>query len=184
MKICLPDPAWLADEAGCETVAGCEMPALMLIGGMHVIIGLVAIGYGVLALLRDGIISSNHRFGQLYLVATVLACMTAFGLFRNGFGAGHWLAVLTLAVMFAAALIGKARLLGGASLYVETIGYSATLLFHLLSAATEIGTRLPLGAPWASGPMARGLLLLDAALVLLFLAVSGLQVRMLSQGEG
>lgn len=159
------------------------MGGVTAVGVMHVAFSLGAVVYGVLALLRNGMISSDEQFGQFYLVATMLTCMTAFGLFRHaGLTTGHWLALLTLAMVFGAAVVGKSKILGGASLYVETIGYSATLLFHLISGAAEIATRLPLGAPLASSPLAPGLLMFNGALVLLFVLISALQVRMLSHG--
>jgi hypothetical protein len=129
------------------------MLGLTSLGAVHTLISLVAVVAGFASLLRDGRISPSSGLGRTYLVATVLTCLTALGIFQHGgFGKPHALAIITLVMLALAATAGRTSLFGRAGRYVETIAYSATLFFHMVPAVTETATRLPPGAPWATGP--------------------------------
>jgi hypothetical protein len=67
--------------------------------------------------------------------------------------------------------------LGRASLYVETLSYSITLVFHMIPAITETSTRLPLGAPRLASPEAPELKAATGVLLLLYIIGGALQVR-------
>jgi uncharacterized membrane protein len=121
---------------------------LTSLGVLHTAISLVAVAAGIVALVRYKEISPRTRTGKVYVIATVLTCLTGFGIFQHGgFGKPHALGIITLVVLGVAALAGNAKTFGRASRYVETISYSATFLFHLIPGITETTTRLPLGAP-------------------------------------
>ena len=78
------------------------MPGLTAFGLSHTAIGLIALIYGFIALVRDKEISPNNRRGQIYLVTTLITAVTALGIFRHGgFGPPHALAVLTLVALAA-----------------------------------------------------------------------------------
>jgi uncharacterized membrane protein len=124
---------------------------LTSLGVLHTAISLVAVAAGIVALVRYKEISPKTLTGKVYVITTVLTCLTSFGIFQHGgFGKPHALGIITLVVLGAAALAGKTKTFGRASRYVETISYSATFLFHLIPGITETTTRLPLGAPLLS----------------------------------
>lgn len=129
------------------------MFGLTPLGAIHTAISLIALGAGLFALLRDGRISPHNRLGTTYIVATVLTCLTGFGIFqRGGFGAPHALGIVTLLVLALAALAGTPRWFGRASPFVETVAYSVTFFFHMIPGLTETFTRVPLGAPLFANP--------------------------------
>jgi uncharacterized membrane protein len=129
------------------------MFGLTTLGAIHTAISLVALAAGASALLRQREIPARTMLGQTYIWATVLTCLTGFGIFqRGGFGAPHVLGILTLAVLLVAAVAGRTNAFGRASRYVETIAYSTTFFFHLIPGLTETFTRLPVGAPLFSSP--------------------------------
>jgi len=124
------------------------MFGLTSLGLVHTAISLVAVAAGFVALCRDGRITPANRLGQVYIWTTVLTCLTGFGIFQHGgFGKPHVLGIVTLLVLGVAAIAGRTSWFGRAAPYVETVSYSATLLFHMIPAVTETTTRLPLGAP-------------------------------------
>jgi len=156
------------------------MLGLTPLGTVHTAISLVAVGAGLVALVRDRAISVGSRVGQIYVIATVLTCLTGFGIFQHGgFGKPHALGIITLAVLAVAAAAGRPRGFGRASPYVETVGYSATFFFHLIPGVTETATRLPLGAPLVSDPEAPALQSVIGVLFVVFLVGVALQVRQL-----
>lgn len=122
------------------------------LGAVHTVISLVAIGSGAYALMRDKAIVPDNGLGQTYVWATVLTCITGFGIFqRGGFGPPHVLGVITLLVLALAAVARRGRL-AGASAYVATTCYSLTFFFHMIPGFTETFSRLPLGSPLFTGP--------------------------------
>jgi uncharacterized membrane protein len=128
------------------------MAALTTLGIIHTAISLVAVGSGIVALVRKGEITWNNGVGKTYVVTTALTCLTGFGIFQHGgFGKPHMLGIITLIVLSIAYAGGK-KLFGRASAYVETIAYTMTFFFHFIPAVTETTTRLPVNAPLASGP--------------------------------
>ena len=156
------------------------MLGLTTLGIIHTAISLVAVGAGIVALVRDKEITSRNGVGKLYVWTTVLTCLTGFPIMQHGgFGKPHALGVITLMVLAAAALAGRGKLFGRASRYVETISYSATFFFHMIPAFTETATRLPVGAPLATSPEAPGLQAAIGAVFVIFLIGASLQVRRL-----
>lgn len=124
------------------------MAGLTTLGVIHTAISLIAVAAGLIALVRDKEISPRNRLGQIYVVTTVVTCLTGFGIFEHGgFGKPHALGIVTLVVLAVAAVAGYSRLFGRVSPYVETVSYSATFFFHWIPAITETSTRLPPGAP-------------------------------------
>lgn len=122
-------------------------------GALHTLIALVAVACGIVTLARHGRIGTDTRPGRAYVVLTVATAGTGLFIFRHGgFGAPHALSILTLLVLaFAYAAERKSRSFHVLR-YVSVLGYSLTLLFHLIPGLTEGGTRIPLGDPAFSGP--------------------------------
>jgi len=160
------------------------MFGLSTLGLVHTAISLVAVAAGLIALARDKQIVSGNRLGRIYLVTTVLTCLTGFGIFAHGgFGKPHALGVLTLIVLAVGYAAGRYRLFGSRARYVEVVSYSATFMFHWIPAITETTTRLPLGAPLLASAEAPELEVAGAVLFLLFLIGAFLQVRRLRRAQ-
>ena len=84
------------------------MFGLTPLGVVHTAISLVAVIAGVIALVRDGRISSGNGLGKLYVITTALTCLTGFGIFQHGgFGKPHMLGIITLVVLAAAWAAGR-----------------------------------------------------------------------------
>lgn len=156
------------------------MFGLTPLGLLHTAISLIAVAAGLILLVRDHGISPRRPLGRLYVVTTILTCVTGFGIFQHGgFGKPHVLGILTLVVLAVAALAGRGRGFGRAAPYVETVAYSATFFFHLIPGFTETLTRLPPAALVFAGPEAPGLQALAAGLFALFVIGAYAQVRRL-----
>ena len=155
------------------------MFGLTTLGAVHTAISLVALAAGIAAFIRHGAITLRSRAGQLYVITTVLTCVTGFGIFqRGGFNEAHVLGIVTLLALAIAAAAGRDRL-GRASRYIEAVAYSATFFFHMIPAFTETGSRLPLGAPLVSGPDDPNLQAAVGVAFLVFVAGALIQVRRL-----
>jgi len=158
---------------------------LTSLGIFHTAISLIALVAGLIALIRDREISPTNRIGKIYIVTTVVTCVTGFGIFQHGgFGKAHALGIITLAVLGVAAVAGKTRGFGRASRYVETICYSATFFFHMIPVVTETATRLPAGAPLVNDAEAPALQAANGVLFLLFLIGAAMQVVRLKGESG
>ncbi|MES2105343.1 MAG: hypothetical protein V4634_15080 [Pseudomonadota bacterium] len=159
------------------------MPGLTPLGTIHTIISLIAVVAGLVAFFRDKAILPSNTVGKTYIYATILTCLTGFGIFQHGgFGKPHMLGIITLVVLGIAWLAGKNKF-GSVSRYVETVSYSMTFLFHMIPAITETSTRLPLGAPLLPNADAPQLQTATAVLLVLFLIGAALQVmRLRKQG--
>ena len=160
------------------------MFGLTPLGVIHTAVSLVAVAAGVIAFLRDGRITPANTTGKVYVIATIVTCVTALFIFQHGgFGKPHALAIITLVVLGIAAVAGRSSLFGRASAYVETISYTATFLFHMIPAITETSTRLPLGAPLLPSADAPELKTATGVLLALFLLGVAWQVHRLRAGR-
>src|SRR5439155_524319 len=76
------------------------MFGLTPLGVFHTLVGLIGVVCGVIALARDKQISPRTRLGRVYLLGTLIAAVSALGIFRRGaFGPAHVLALLTIAAL-------------------------------------------------------------------------------------
>ncbi len=156
------------------------MLGLTPLGTLHTAISLVAVFAGLAAFIRDRQISPKDMLGKIYVLATVVTCLTGFGIFQHGgFGKPHVLGVITLVVLAVAWVAGSTSHFGRASPYVETVGYSATFLFHMIPGVTETTTRLPPGAPLLPNADAPALQAVAGVMFVAFLIGAVLQVRSL-----
>jgi hypothetical protein len=154
---------------------------LTSLGIFHTIISIIALFAGLYAFATDGKISWASMSGKIYIISTIVVCITGFGIFQHGgFGKAHQLGIITLvtfAIAFAAG--SKTRLFGKASPYVETIGFSLTFFFNIVPTITEATTRLPLGAPIYSSPEDPHIGMFIGACFVLFLIGVIYQIRKL-----
>src|SRR6266852_6865686 len=160
------------------------MFGLTQLGVIHTAISLIAVAAGLFAFFRDKEISPRNGVGKIYIIATILTCLTGFGIFQHGgFGKPHALGIITLVVLAIAYVAGYTKLYGRASPYIETVSYSATFLFHLIPGITETTTRLPLGAPLLPNADAPALQAAAAVMGVAFLLGAALQVLRLRAGH-
>jgi len=160
------------------------MLGLTTLGIIHTAISLVALAAAIVALARDKQIATGNTVGKVYLYATILTCLTGFGIFQHGgFGKPHMLGIITLVVLAVAVQASRGGF-GGKSRYVEVVSYSLTVFFHMIPAVTETTTRLPLGAPLLPNAEAPELQTAAGVMFLIFLVGAVLQVRRLKAGRG
>jgi len=153
------------------------MLGLTNLGVVHTLISLVALAAGFIAFFRYGSISLRSNVGGVYVAATAITCLTAFGLFRTGaFGPGHTIAIVTLVVLAFAALVEKRPFLGALSRPVEAVSYTTSFFMHWIPGINETTTRLPPSAPLAAGPDDPLVLGLVGTAFVLFVAGAALQV--------
>jgi len=160
------------------------MLGLTTLGTFHTAISLIALAAGFAALARHKEISNASRSGKVFVWGTVLSCLTGFGIFQHGgFGNPHILAIVTLVVMAVALTAQYSAAFGRLSRYVRTVGYSLTLFFHFIPGTVETLTRLPVGAPYLSGPLDPKAQPILGLFFLLFLIGATLQVGRLRAGR-
>ena len=125
------------------------MPEMIPLGWFHTILGIGAVVSGFYTLIKYRVVSLTHRSGKLYVLLTLIVAGTALGIYnQGGFGIAHNLAVLTLVALAGGVVMEKTRLFGSFSKYCQALGYSSTLLFHMLPAITDFLRRLPVGDPF------------------------------------
>ena len=153
------------------------MLGLTQLGAVHTLISVVALAAGVVSFVRYGSISLRTITGGVYIVATVLTCVTAFGLFSTGaFGAGHAIGVLTLIVLAFAVLVEKRAAVLTVPQPLEVVSYTTTFFLHMIPAIAETTTRLPPSAPLAAGPNDPVILVLIGVAFALYIAGAAVQV--------
>ncbi len=153
------------------------MMGLTTLGVFHTAISLMAVAAGIIALLRYRQITSQGVTGQVYVFATLVTCVTGFGIFQHGgFGKPHALGIITLIALGVALVAERTQVFGKLSPYLRTVSYSATFMFHWIPAITETSTRLPRGAPLLASAEAPELKMAAGALFVFFLVGTVLQV--------
>ena len=87
--------------------------------------------------------------GKLYILVTLLVAGSALGIYnQGGFGVAHVLAVLTLIALAGGYIMERYKWFGSFSKYFQALGYTSTLLFHMIPAITgylDFLRRLPVG---------------------------------------
>jgi len=125
------------------------MPDMTLLGWFHTIMGIGALVTAFYTLFKYKVISLETKSGKLYVLITIIVAGSALGIYnQGGFGIAHWLAVLTLVAASGGIIMEKFKWFGRFSMYFQALGYSSTLLFHMMPAITDFLRRLPLGDPF------------------------------------
>ena len=122
------------------------MPEMTLLGWFHTVLGVLAVLSGFYTLFKYKVISLKEDSGKLYVLVTLVVAGSALGIYnQGGFGIAHILAVLTLIALAGGVLMEKTNLFGSFSKYFQALGYTSTLLFHMIPAITDFLRRLPVG---------------------------------------
>ena len=122
---------------------------MTLLGWFHTILGILAVSSGFYTLLKYHAISTKESSGRLYILVTLLVAGSALGIYnQGGFGIAHILAVLTLMALSGGYIMERFKWFGSFSEYFQALGYTTTLLFHMIPAITDFLRRLPIGDPF------------------------------------
>ena len=125
------------------------MPEMTILGWFHTVLGVLAVLSGFYTLYKYKIISTEESSGRLYVLVTLLVAGSALGIYnQGGFGIAHVLAVLTLIALAGGYIMEKFKWFGSFSKYFQALGYTSTLLFHMIPAITDFLRRLPVGDPF------------------------------------
>ena len=123
------------------------------LGIFHTAVSIIAIIVALYALLRDGKINPTNGRGRLYILLTVITCLTALPIMKTGhFTQAHVLAVIVLIVLPIAVYVPSFKFLGKSAAYIQVFLMSLTLFFSFIPAIVETLTRLPMSKPIADGP--------------------------------
>jgi uncharacterized membrane protein len=149
---------------------------LTSLGIFHTIISFIALFTGIFLIARDRKITWDTVPGKVYVITTLIVCVTGFGIFQHGgFGKPHALGVVTLLV-FVVIVAAHRNMLGKASPHIEMGAFTLTLFFHFVPTITEGATRLPYGAPLASSPDDPNIQKAILAFLLVFVVIIILQI--------
>ncbi len=152
-------------------------------GLFHTAVSLLAVPLGLFAFVRDGKIDPKNQVGKFYLAAMLIGSLTAFGfILTKGLNPAQALTVATLVLLFAGNFAGRAKWLGRAAAYLETVSLSASYLLLMVFTTTETLTRLPADHPFAAGPDSPELM--PVRLVLLVAFVLGLGYQLCNPHAG
>lgn len=156
------------------------MSALSSLGILHTAISLVAVLAGIAAFIRHFGITAATLSGRVYIVTTILTCVSGFFIFAHGgFGKPHALGIITLLVVAIAIVAHQRSRQRRGAIMIETVAYSLTFYFHMIPAMTETATRLPAAAPLLDSPDAPALQVTSAVLFVIFLLGARRQLRRL-----
>lgn len=122
---------------------------MTFLGWFHTVFGVLAVLSGFYTLYKYRVVSLKEISGKVYVFVTFVVAASALGIYnQGGFGVAHILAVLTLIALAGAVIMEKTNLFGSLSKYFQALGYTSTLLFHMIPAITDFLRRLPVGDPF------------------------------------
>ena len=125
------------------------MPEMTMLGWFHTVLGVCAVLSGFYTIFKYRVISMEENSGRLYVYLTLVVAVSALGIYnQGGFGIAHILAVLTLIAIAGGVIMEKVKLFGSFSKYFQALGYTSTLLFHMIPAITDFLRRLPVEDPF------------------------------------
>ena len=149
---------------------------LSILGIIHTVISILALLVALFALFRDGKIDPANGQGKLYILLTIVTCITGFPIMRFGhLTPGHYLAIIILVLLPIGIYAG--RIFGKAGDYVQVIIMSTTVFFSFIPAIVESLTRLPIAHPLAAGP--NDPLIQKAQLILVILFLGGVTYQVI-----
>lgn len=123
------------------------------LGIFHTAISVLAVLVALFALATLGKIDPKTRAGKLYILFTIVGCLTALPIMKTGhFTAGHGLAVIVLLILPLGIFVKRISFLGRATDYIQVFLMSLTLFFSMIPATIETLTRLPISHPLAADP--------------------------------
>ncbi len=124
------------------------------LGAVHTIISLVPIIAGICSFFRYLKIDVVTPSGRAYLIGSLLAVITSFGLSSTGgLNAGHALGIVVLLAAFGGAFITRLTFLGRLRPYLSVFGLSFSFLLSLIPGTNETLTRVPPSHPLAEAPL-------------------------------
>ena len=110
---------------------------------------MIAILTSAYTLYQHRIIRAADKSGSTYLLITLAFAGSALAICnQGGFWVGHILAIITLTALLAGYLLNTLTPFGKWSVYLQTGAYTATVLFHMITAITDFLRRLPVGDPF------------------------------------
>ena len=151
---------------------------MTMLGWFHTVLGVGAVLSGFYTIFKYKVISLEEFTGKLYLFLTLIVAGSALGIYnQGGFGIAHILAVLTLIALIGGVIMEKVKLFGSFSKYFQALGYTSTLLFHMIPAITDFLRRLPVGDPFVDS--LEDPLLINFQLAFLLIYFVGIAIQML-----
>jgi|TARA_B100000767_G_C19762753_1_gene536009 uncharacterized membrane protein len=160
------------------------MPEMTLLGWFHTVLGVLAVLSGFYTLFKYKVISLKEDSGKLYVLVTLVVAGSALGIYnQGGFGIAHILAVLTLIALAGGVLMEKTNLFGSFSKYFQALGYTSTLLFHMIPAITDFLRRLPVGDPFIDSFEDPLLLNFHSAFLLIYVVILIAQMVWLKRSQ-
>ncbi len=126
---------------------------LSILGIFHTAISILALFAAYVALYREGRINPKSGAGKLYVILTIVTCLSAFPIMKLGHPtAGHYVGILILILLPVGIYAKQLLIFGKLAVYVQVIILSTTLFFSMIPAIVETLTRLPIDHPLAAGP--------------------------------
>lgn len=126
---------------------------LSVLGIIHTVFSIIALIAGLFALVKYGKINPATGAGQLYVLLTIITCLTSLPIMKTGhFTGAHGLAVIVLVLLPIGVYTKSFKFLGKGTDYLQIIVMSTTLFFSFIPAIVETSTRLPISHPIADGP--------------------------------
>jgi uncharacterized membrane protein len=149
-------------------------------GLVHTAISLASLAIGLSFLFRRRDIRWQTGIGKAFVLGTAASALTGLFIFRHGgFNEAHALSLVTLITLAAAVLIELRSAPGSGWNHVSTMLYSLTVFFHFIPGFNETLVRLPVDAPYISGPDDPKLVVLLGITFAVFLVIAALQWRRL-----
>ena len=149
-------------------------------GMFHTVVSLVSLFAGLYGLLRYGEIRYARGSGKTYVWVTVVTCVTGFFIVRHGgFSEAHALGILTLIMLAVGWAADRGAADRGGRRCIAALTYTLTVFFHFIPAYNETLVRIPVGAPFISGPRDPKLMMLVGATFLVFAIFGAFQAKKL-----
>jgi hypothetical protein len=126
-------------------------PELSTLGVFHTFATVIAIYLAIDCYVSDGRINLKSRNGKAYLILNIFGCISTIWLIaRTGtYGPGHAVALLAFILLVLGSIlemkIKRFKLL-------QALVLTTSVLLSLIPAVMETLTRLPVNAPFATGP--------------------------------
>src|ERR1700748_809466 len=111
---------------------------LSILGIIHTAISVFALFAGAYCVYADGKIIPLNSRGRLYILLTILTCLTAFPIMKTGhFTGAHGLGVVVLILIPLGVYATSLRFLGKTAEYIQAVIMSTTLFLSFIPAIVE-----------------------------------------------